>query len=78
MCPPAGRSEMLTILQIIVSIALIVFVLLQERASGLGALGGGGGGTPFHARRGMEKFIYWGTIVLAGIFVILAILNLIY
>ncbi|HMB17334.1 MAG TPA: preprotein translocase subunit SecG [Candidatus Paceibacterota bacterium] len=69
---------MLTILQVIVSVALIVFVLLQERASGLGAMGGGGGGTPYQTRRGMEKFIYWGTIVLAFAFVVLAILNLVY
>lgn len=68
---------MLIILQIIVSVALIVFVLLQERASGLGALGGGGGGTPHHTRRGSERFIYWGTIVLGILFVILAILNLV-
>lgn len=68
---------MLIILQIIVSIALIVFVLLQERASGLGALGGGGGGTSHHTRRGSERFIYWGTIVLGILFVILAILNLV-
>ncbi len=69
----------LTIIQVIVSIALIVFILLQERASGLGALGGGGGGgTPYQTRRGMERFIYWGTIALSIIFVVLAVLNLIY
>ncbi len=69
---------MLIILQIVISIALIVFVLLQERASGLGSLGGGGGGTPYHSRRGMERFIYWGTIILGIAFVALAVLNLIY
>jgi len=69
---------MLLILQIIISIALIVFVLLQERASGLGALGGGSTGGPAQTRRGMEKFIYYGTIVLAVLFVLLSVLNLVY
>lgn len=69
---------MLTILQVIVSITLIVFILLQERSSGLGALGGGGGGGQYQTRRGMERFIYWGTAALAVFFVILAILNLAY
>jgi preprotein translocase subunit SecG len=69
--------NILTILQIIVSIALIVFILLQERASGLGALGSGGDSS-YHTRRGMERFIYWGTIVLAVAFVALAVLNLVY
>ena len=66
------------ILQVIVSIALIILVLLQERASGLGALGGGGGGSSYQTRRGMERFIYLSTVVLAIVFIILAILNLIY
>jgi protein translocase SecG subunit len=66
------------ILQVIVSIGLIILVLLQERASGLGALGGGGGGSAYQTRRGMERFIYLSTIVLAIIFIILAVLNLIY
>lgn len=67
---------MITWLQIIVSIILIVLVLVQERASGLGALGGGGAGTPYQTRRGIERFIYWGTIGAAILFVALAVVNL--
>jgi protein translocase SecG subunit len=69
---------MLTILQVIVSVLLIVFVLLQERASGLGSMGGGSDSSSYQTRRGIEKIIYWGTIVLAIFFVALAVLNLIY
>lgn len=68
---------MLNILQVIVSVILIALILLQERSSGLsGALGGSTEGTPYQARRGMEKFIYWGTIVSAGVFVLLALADL--
>ncbi len=70
--------KIITIAQIIVSILLIVFVLLQERGGGLGSVfGGGGEGTPYHTRRGLEKSIFIGTIVLAVAFAALAILNLV-
>ncbi len=68
---------MLAIAQIVVSIILIVLVLLQERQAGLSTIFGGGGGTPYQTRRGLEKFIYWGTIVAAAVFAALAILNLV-
>lgn len=68
---------MLNILQVIVSIILIALILLQERSSGLsGALGGSTEGTPYQARRGLEKFIYWGTMVSGAAFVILALVDL--
>lgn len=68
---------MLIIAQIIVSIILIALVLLQERSSGLsGILGGGGGGAVYQTRRGLEKIIFWLTIVMAALFAILAIVNL--
>jgi preprotein translocase subunit SecG len=67
---------MLTIAQVAVSIILIVLVLLQERGGGMGAIFGGGAGTPYQTRRGLEKGIFWGTIVSAAAFAILAIINL--
>jgi protein translocase SecG subunit len=67
----------LAIAQIIVSILLIVLILLQERSSGLsGILGGSGEGGFYQTRRGLEKFIYWGTIILAAAFAILALIDL--
>ena len=68
---------MLLIAQIVVSIVLIALVLIQERSSGLSGLFGGGGGTGYETRRGLEKFIFWGTLVAAAIFALLAILNLV-
>lgn len=61
------------IAQIIVSISLIVFVILQAKGSGLsGVLGGS---TNYHAKRGVEKSLFYATIVAALLFVGLAIAN---
>lgn len=69
---------MLTIGQVVISIILIVLVLMQERSAGTSAIFGGGGGTPYQTRRGLEKIIFGATIVAAAIFIILAILNLVF
>lgn len=68
---------LIPIAQIAVSAILIVFILLQQRASGGagGIFGGGGGEGYYQARRGFEKAIFYGTIVLAVVFIALAILN---
>lgn len=68
-------KQYLPLLQIVVSIFLIVFILLQQRGQALGSAFGGGG--EFYAtRRGLQQKIYWATIVLAVIFILLAVLNL--
>lgn len=67
---------MLVAIQIVVSIILIVLVLLQERGGGMGAIFSGGAGTPYQTRRGLEKGVFWGTIISAALFVGLAIVNL--
>ena len=66
------------ILQIIIAVALIVLILLQERSAGLsGIMGGGEGGAFYQTRRGLEKAIFYATIALAVLFVALAIYQLI-
>ncbi|MEK7630027.1 MAG: preprotein translocase subunit SecG [Patescibacteria group bacterium] len=68
---------MLNIAQIVVSLILIGLVLIQEKSAGTsGIFGGGGGGASYQTRRGLEKFIFWGTIIAAIIFAGLALLNL--
>lgn len=56
---------------IITSIALIISVILQNKGVGLGGLTGGDSGGVFTARRGIEKTLFWVTIVLAVMFFIL-------
>lgn len=67
---------MLTIAQVAVSIVLIALILLQERSSGLSGVFGGGDGGFYQTRRGLEKFIFWGTVVVAAAFAVLALLSL--
>ena len=55
--------SIISIAQIIVSILLIIAILLQERSSGLSGVFGGSGEF-YHTRRGLERIIFWGTIVL--------------
>jgi protein translocase SecG subunit len=64
---------MLPIAQIIVSVLLVTLILLQERSGGISGLLGGGEGGFYQARRGLEKTIFIATIVLAVVFVALAI-----
>lgn len=63
-----------------VSLFLCIVILLQNRGGGLGTIfGGSGGGEFYRSRRGIEKFLYNSTIILAILLVIfsiaLAILN---
>ncbi len=68
-------KEILPFLQIIISILLITTILLQQGGTAMGAAFGGGEG--FHTeKRGMEKTLFWGSIVLGIIFIFLAVTNL--
>ena len=68
--------QFLVILQVIISVTLVTLVLLQSQGSGLGAAWGGGGET-YHTRRGLEKIIFYATIVSAVLFTISSIALLI-
>ncbi len=68
--------SLIPILQIIISVLLIVLILLQEKSSGLSAVFGGEGGF-YQTRRGLEKVIFIGTIVLAIAFAGLSLVELI-
>jgi len=62
---------------IITSIALIASVILQSKGAGLGGLTGADTGSVFTARRGIEKTLFYVTIVLSVLFFGLALLELI-
>ena len=56
---------------IITSIALIASVVLQNKGVGLGGLTGTETGGIFGTRRGIEKTLFYITIVLSVLFIIL-------
>jgi preprotein translocase subunit SecG len=61
--------------QIIVSIVLIVLIAIQQRGAALGS-GFGGGGEVYSTRRGAQKKIYYATIAIATLFLVLGVLNI--
>lgn len=63
--------QYINIALIITSIALIASVILQNKGVGLGGLTNTDTGGVFTARRGIEKTLFWVTIVLAVLFFIL-------
>lgn len=65
---------MQNIIQIILSVALIVVIILQSKGTGLGSAWGGSGGS-YHSKRGVEKILYYLTISLAILFVVSALLS---
>lgn len=66
----------LRIVQIIISIAVIVFILLQVRGAGLGSIfGGSSAGSVFKTRRGVERLIFNITIVLVVLFAVVSVLS---
>ena len=66
----------IAIIQIILSILIIALILLQERSSGMSGLLGGDSGGFYQARRGVEKAIFYATIVLVVAWIALAIYSL--
>jgi preprotein translocase subunit SecG len=71
------KSEYLNIAQIVVSIILIVLILLQQRGTALGSAFGQDGGY-YATRRGVQKQIFWATVVFGAAFIVLSLLNLIF
>ena len=66
-------ERFLDIALIITSVALIISVILQSKGAGLGGLTGSDTGGVYTARRGIERTLFWVTIVLSAIFFVLAI-----
>jgi len=67
----------LNILQIIISILLIIAILLQQRGSGLSSAFGGDSSI-YRTKRGLEKSLHIFTIILAILFLVTALLNILY
>ncbi|MEO8956606.1 MAG: preprotein translocase subunit SecG [Ktedonobacteraceae bacterium] len=66
----------LRIIEIILCIAVILFILLQVRGAGLGsAFGGSSAGSVFKTRRGVERLIFNLTIVFVVLFAIVSLLS---
>ena len=69
-------AQILPIIQIILSILLILAILVQSSAAGLGGAFGDSSGddSSKHTRRGFEKILFNGTIVLGILFAVVSFL----
>ena len=65
----------LVVAQVILAVALIASILLQQRGTGLGGAFGGEV-TAYRSRRGIERTLFRLTILLGVLFVIFSLLNL--
>ena len=70
-------ENFLDISLIITSIALVLSVILQSKGAGLGGLSGSDTGGVFTARRGIERVLFWVTIVLSVLFFALALITVV-
>jgi preprotein translocase subunit SecG len=66
--------DIFKILQVVFAVLLVILVLMQQRGSGLG-MAFGGEGNVYRSRRGIEKFLFYMTIVVATLFCVTALFS---
>jgi preprotein translocase subunit SecG len=68
-------KNILLLINIVLSVLIVIFILIQGKGAGLGSAWGGGGEF-FQTRRGIEKITLRLTIALIIIFFIVSLVNL--
>lgn len=63
-----NAQQILSFVQIGIAVLLVAAVLLQQKGEGLSATFGGGGGSIYRTKRGLERALLISTIVLATAF----------
>lgn len=63
-----GMQKIVDIVQIVLAALLVTAILLQNKGSGLGGVFGGGEGNVYRTKRGAEKVLFVGTIVIGVLF----------
>lgn len=64
----------LQVIQIIIATILVVVILMQSRGAGFGGAFGTQGAV-FRTRRGIERYLFRGTVVLAACFIAVSLLS---
>ncbi len=67
--------RIIQVAQLVISVLLIAAVLMQNRGTGLSGVFGGSSGV-YRTKRGVEKMLFTGTIILAVLFFGLSIARL--
>jgi len=66
----------LNIVQIVISVLLILVILFQVKGGGLGGIFGQAESV-YRTKRGIEKWLFWATIILSALFIILAMATIV-
>ncbi|MDQ2904964.1 MAG: preprotein translocase subunit SecG [Ktedonobacteraceae bacterium] len=62
------------VVQIILGVAVMIFILLQVRGAGLGSVfGGTSAGSVFKTRRGVERLVFNITVIFVVLFCIISL-----
>lgn len=69
-------EKILSITQVLLAVLLITSILLQQRGAALGGAFGGSGGV-YRSRRGVEKLLFNFTILVAVLFILAVITDVI-
>lgn len=67
--------KILNIIQIVIAGLLVGVILLQSQGAGLSQFLGGEGGEAWRTKRGFERFLLISTIVLAALFLGVALVS---
>jgi len=67
----------LDIAQIVIAVALITAILFQIKGGGLGGIFGQSDSV-YRTKRGIDRWLFLGTIILTVIFVILSMVSMLY
>jgi preprotein translocase subunit SecG len=67
----------LDIAQIVIAVALVTAILFQIKGGGLGGIFGQSDSV-YRTKRGIDRWLFLGTIVLTIIFVILSMISMLY
>lgn len=70
------KTQIFSVIQIILAIALMVLILLQAKGTGLGSTFGGEIGL-YRTKRGLEKIFFRLTIFVSTLFIILSVIGLV-
>jgi protein translocase SecG subunit len=71
-----NTHQVLTVIQVILSLVLIGLIILQSKGTGLGSTFGGG--IEFYGtKRGAEKYLFILTIIVSILFLVSALLGVI-
>lgn len=69
-------ANILLVLQIVVSVALVTFILMQQKGSGVGSTFGGEA-VVYRSRRGVEKILMYATIAASTLLVLFSLYSIV-